>query len=93
MAEQSKVFQCPYEGPNDGATFLVRIRMGEIIKYVSSYKNDLRYSFTGARKKRYALILEKMFAEKPLLKKLVMQTHFGGSNYAALITRLTEHGA
>lgn len=93
MPELSKVFQCPYAGPNDGATFLVRMRMHEIVKYVSKHKNSFRYSFQGNHKQKYVLALEKLFAEKPLLKKLVMQTYFGGSNYAALITRLTEHGA
>jgi hypothetical protein len=91
MSSPSK---CPCNTKSDAAVLLVKLKTKHMIKYIAAHKKDSIFRAFMSQQEKYDAILTDYFLTYPLIKKLVLQTHYGrGGDYRPLINRLIKHGA
>lgn len=84
---------CPFRGPGDAATFLARLHIPRLKKFIAANKHKLifkRFTAVGS----YEALIEAFFNNKPGARKLFEQTAFAhNGDYRKLATYLMTHGA
>lgn len=87
-----KLFENPITTNGHASTFVVRLHMSRIKKFIATNKH--RYCMVYDQKLKYMYLLTEYFHLHPGVKKLIDKSVFGhGGNYSSLINRLISHGA
>jgi len=87
-------FDPGFRSAGDAASFMLRLSLPQISKYVTAHKNHSKYDKARTPLERYKMVLEFYFSRHPVTKKIADQSILGkNGDYTALAARLIQHGA